>query len=55
VNWIQAPRMQVVWEVLEAARESGEKPVSVRLIDAAKRGSRKQAEDWRAVKAFRVE
>ena len=58
MKWTQAPKMHMVWEVLEAAREAGEKPVidaCVRLIDAARRGSRKQAGDWRVVKAFSAE
>ena len=48
----------MVWQVLEVARENGEKPVidaCVRLIDAARRGSRKRADDWRVVKAFSAE
>ena len=55
MNWTQSPRIQEVWEVLEAARETGEKSVinaCVRLIDAHRRGWRKQADDWRIVKAF---
>jgi hypothetical protein len=55
MNWMQAPRMQVVWEVLESARETGDKSVvdaCVRLIHADRRGGRKQADDWRIVKEF---
>ena len=58
MNWTQSPRIQAVWEVLEAARETGEKSVinaCVRLIDAHRRGWRKQADDWRVVKAFAPE
>ena len=37
MDWTQGSKIQVVWEVLEAARETGEKTVidaCVRLIDA---------------------
>jgi hypothetical protein len=58
MDWTQAPRMQVVWEVLEVARESGDQSVinaCVRLIDADRRGWRKQSDDWRVVTAFAPE
>jgi hypothetical protein len=41
MNWLQPPRMQVVWHVLDAARDTGDKLVidaCVRLIDADRRG-----------------
>ena len=60
MNWLQPPRMAIVWEVLEAARDTGDKVVieaCVRLIDADRRGWRKHHDpaDWRVVKAFAPE
>lgn len=49
MDWTQGPKMLVVWEVLEVARESGNRPVinaCVRLIDADRRSWRKQSDDW---------
>lgn len=53
----QPPRMQIVWQVLEAARDTGDKVVigaCVRLVEADRRGWRKhhRREDWEIVKAF---
>lgn len=51
------PRMQIVWQVLEAARDVGDNVVvsaCARLIGADRRGWRKHhdPEDWKVVKAF---
>jgi hypothetical protein len=45
MDWLRAPRMQVVWEVLDAVLEIGDQLVidaRCRLIDAQRRGLRKQ-------------
>jgi hypothetical protein len=54
MNW--TPRMRIVWEVLGAARDAGDRLVveDVRLIDAHRPGWRNHHEpaDWQVVKAF---
>lgn len=60
MNWLKPPRMQMVWEVLEAARDAGDKAVvdaCTRLIDADRRGWRKHHDpaDWRLIKTSSAE
>ena len=57
MNSTQPPSMRIVWEVLEAAWDAGERLVvdaCIHLIDADRRGWRKHHDpaDWQVVKAF---
>jgi hypothetical protein len=57
MDWKESPRMALIWQVLEGARDAGDKHVidaCVRLIDADRLGWRRhhRQEDWQVVKAF---
>jgi hypothetical protein len=56
MNWTQRPRMGIVSQVLDAARDAGDRLVvdDVYLIDAHRRGWRNHHNpaDWQVVKAF---